>query len=194
LAIRAKQDSEAVVATTYIDKAKELRDQAWREVQTSPSFLAFKALDDAVAAMGGDRLIARPVPRENGPRPSVNTFARVKREHAPKRLSQADAGEVVLRERGEPLPVGRLMEAAIAKGAAASGKNPLANYRSALSKDDRFYSLTRNNMYFWWLKDVPLPNNWKEAPDHDLLTQSGASVVGNSNQKGGDGHAATMPS
>jgi hypothetical protein len=179
------------VATSYIDKAKELREEAWRDVQASPSFLAFKALDDAVATMGGQRLIAPPMPRENGPRPSVDTF---KQRRAVKKLSQADAAQAVLVEKREPLPIGRLMEAAMAKGATASGKNPLANYRSALSKDERFYSLTRNNMYFWWLTGVPLPDQWKEAPDLPLHERSDASVVGKINQEGGDGHAATMPS
>ncbi len=173
------------MATSYIDKAKDLREDAWREVQTSPSFLAFKALDDAVAAMGGQRMIA---PREDAPRPSVGTFAQAKRGRAMKKFSQSDAAEVALREKGEPLPVGRLMEAAMEKGATIGGEKPLANFRSALSKDERFYSLMRNNLYFWWLVGVELPDNWKEAPD--LLTKEGSdvSIVGN-NQEGGEAHA-----
>lgn len=176
------------MAVSYVEKIKDLREGAWAEVKTSPSFLAFKALDDAVAALGGQRRIA---PHEDAPRPSVDTFVRVTRENA-KKLSQPDAAMAALKDYG-PLPIGRLMEKAMEKGANIGGGKPIANFRSALSKDERFYSLKRNGLYFWWLTDVELPDKWKEAPNPDLLDGSDASVVGN-NQEGGDGHAATMPS
>lgn len=182
------------MGASFIDKTTELRDGAWREVQTSSSFLAFKALDDAVAAMGGKRLIANAAPREDGPRPSVGTFERSNRNRTvSRRISQSDAAEAALKARGNPLPVGRLLEAALEKGATIGGENPLANFRSTLSKDPRFYSFKRNNMYFWWVNTVSLPEDWREAPDPDLLTGPDASFP-DSNQEGGDGHAATMPS
>lgn len=172
------------MATNYVGKVEELRDAAWRELKASPSFLAFKALDDAVAAMGGQRLVSD----AERPRPSVGTFARVKQGRAAKRPSQSDAAEAALREKGEPLPTGRLMEAAQERGATVGGKDPLANIRSTLSKDDRFYSLMRNNMYFWWLSGVPLPSGWQEAPDLLDQNRSDASPVG-TNQKGGEADA-----
>lgn len=178
------------MATNFIDKATELREDAWREVQTSPSFLAFKALDDAVAMMGGERKIAPDAPRADAPRPSVGTFSPVKRGRTMKKSSQSDVAVGVLKGSGEPLPIGRLMEASLAWGATIGGANPLANFRSALSKDKRFISFKRNNMYFWWIDGWPLPPKWNEAPDL-LAGQPDASSV-HSTQEGGDDHAATI--
>lgn len=103
-----------------------------------------------------------------------------------KKVPQGDAAEAALRELG-PLPVGRLLEGAEERGAVFKAEKPIPSFRSMLSKDDRFHSFTRNNMYFWWLNGVDLPEGFLPEPDdiNDLLG-SGA----NSNQKGGDGHAA----
>lgn len=175
------------MASDYIEQTVALRDDAWRTVGASPAFIAFKALDDAVAAMGGQRIIAPAPPvNKDGPRPSVGPMVRIPRGRTMgHRISQSDAAEAALLANSEPLPIGRLMEAALAKGAAIGGEKPLANFRSALSKDKRFYSLMRNGLYFWWLDGVELPDKWKEASDRDLLTESDASSV-HSNQEGGD--------
>lgn len=175
------------MATNYIDSTKAVRDAAWRDVQKSPAYLAFKALDDAVAAMGGERIVASVRAIEDRPRASFRTFANIVPNMPVTRPSQGGGAEAALRAKGEPLPIGRLLEAAIEHGAIIGGDKPLANFRSTVSKDPRFYSLMRNNMYFWWLRDVPLPPKWNEATDPDLLDGSVASSV-HSNKEGGDGH------
>ena len=108
-----------------------------------------------------------------------------------RRISHATAALQALRDEGEPLPIGRLMEKAIANGAEIGGNNPIGNFRSTLSKDPRFRSISRNNMYFWWFVATPVPRNWNEAPDLPLDNGSDASVS-HASQEGGDGHAATM--
>ena len=104
------------------------------------------------------------------------------------RLTQAGGAEAALIANGEPLPIGRLLEAAIRHGAIIGGNKKLTNFRSTVSKDVRFYSLMRNGMYFWWLNELPLPPEWSEATDPDLLAGSVASSA-HSTQEGGDGHA-----
>lgn len=183
---------------SLLEKAKAIRAEAWKELMSSPQFAAFKASDDFVLALGGGTAM----PSAFGTAPSKANGAasptilevllqRKKEEQAAiKRITQADAAEAALREKGEPLPVGRFMEAAEAKGARFSGKDALANFRSAISKDTRFYSFSRNNMYFWWFTGEALPPGWNETADPDLLAGSAASSA-HSSQKGGEAHAAT---
>ena len=170
-----------------LEKIVELRDEALREVIAQPAFDTVRALDSAVAAAGGERLF--PIMARKRVPPQIlqgNVPGFTPPPKAPEKVSQGDAAESALRDHG-PLPVGRLMEKAVEKGAKIGGDKPLVSFRSMLSKDDRFYSLQRNNMYFWWLKGVDLPEGFMPEPDDisDLLG-SGA----NTNQEGGDGHAA----
>jgi hypothetical protein len=186
---------------TIIEKAKAIRSEALAAWIASPDFAAFKASDDFVVALGGESVMPAGLqdsPKVNGldsPRMREIGAAAARRleihiASKQQRITQADAAEAALRDKGEPLPVGRFMEAAEAKGASFAGKNPLANFRSAVSKDERFYSFARNNMYFWWFKGEPLPLGWNETADPDLLAESAASSV-LSSQEGGDAHAAT---
>lgn len=165
-----------------------LRDQAWRGVMESPHYKEFKALDDAVEAMGGSRMVAtttRPLTARLDP----TTVAAVGyASGGGTRRTQGDAAEKALVDGGEPLPVGRLMEAAIKNGAHIGGTKPLISFRSTLSKDSRFYSLMRNNMYFWWLTDRDLPEGWNKALDQSGKTDTSASFF--DDQEGGGDHAA----
>jgi hypothetical protein len=174
---------------TLLKRTDALRAEAWRALMASQHFAAFKAFDDAVVALGGKSVMppllpegGTPVGHDEAARPAVST------RRTSKRISHADAAFMALKEADEPLPVGRLLEAAVAKGASLSG-NALANFRSAVSKDDRFRSIMRNGMYFWWFTASPVPQKWKEATDPDLLDQSVASEF--SGQEGGENHAAT---
>ena len=107
---------------------------------------------------------------------------------AAKRVTQGDVAFSVLVRNKEPLPIGRWLEKCINAGIGIGGDDPLPNFRSTASRDKRFYSFVRNNMYFWWLTGVELPESWKEATDPNL---PGLSVASDSNdQEGGDGHAA----
>ena len=177
------------MASNYIDSTKGLRDAAWRDVKMSPDYLAFKALDDAVAAMGGDRIIFEAGARTEADRPraSVGTFANIRSTRPVTRLTQAGGAEAALRSNGDPLPIGRLLEEAIKHGAIIGGDKPLANFRSTISKDPRFVSVMRNGMYFWWFKDEALPSGWNEAVGPDLLDGPTASGA-HSSQGGGGGH------
>jgi hypothetical protein len=176
---------------TLLEKATALRSEAMAAWMTSPDFAAFKASDEFVVALGGQSampagLLAAPNPNGNAsPRIQeigANAARRLEIHAAMKRITQADAAALALREAGEPIGVGTFMLAAIKKGAEMKGERPLANFRSAVSKDDRFESIMRNGKYYWWFKGEPLPPGWNETADPDLLDESAASSV-NSNQK-----------
>lgn len=96
--------------------------------------------------------------------------------------SQADAAEIALTLRGQPLNLVRLFEAAQELGAEIGGSDPLATFRSSLSKDSRFTSLRTNAGYFWWLSGRPAPRKWSEA-----LGISSNDASDPSNREGG-GH------
>lgn len=167
------------------DKTKALRSEAWQAVLATPAYRAFKGLDDAVKAMTGEAF--EPKPHFNGLGDALGGHGAA-RIRVSKRITQADIAERVLKACGEPLPIGRWLEKCIKDGIGVKGDDPLPNFRSTASRDKRFYNFTRNNMYFWWLKGVELPEGWKAAMDPDL---PGLSVAADSNnQEGGDGHAA----
>lgn len=170
---------------SIIDKTKALRSEAWDAVLASAAYKAFKGLDDAVKAMSGEDASSPPFKNYLTVAVARNPAAR---KLLTKRITQGDVAERVLRNYGEPLPIGRWLEKCIEAGIGVKGEDPLANFRSTASRDKRFYPLTRNNMYFWWLDGVELPEGWKEAADPDLPGLSAASD--SDNQEGGDGHAA----
>lgn len=148
----------------WIDRARQLRAEAWEAVQATSAFVAFKKFDDLVVDMGGTTALGEvdvAATWKATTQRAVEAVAR--RLSETKKLSQAEAAEVALMQRREPTPIGLLLEAAIERGAEIRGTDPLANFRSALSKDDRFYVLRRNNMHFWWLKGEPVPPAWHNA-------------------------------
>ena len=171
----------------FIEKTKALRDEAWQAVLETSAYTAFKSLDDAVQKMTGKTSVVLVVNDLPTPaRPPKNILQTLQG----KRITQADVAERVLRRNGEPLPIGRWLEASVKDGINIKGPDPLPNFRSTVSRDKRFYNFTRNNMYFWWLDGVELPESWKEAAEPNLLDQSAASD--SSNQEGGDDHAANV--
>lgn len=178
------------MSQTLIARTIALRDEAWSAVSKSEAFAAFAALNNAVVSMGGANALA--APGEASARPEIVTFGKDSHTEAAlrlnqrRRISQGDAAERVLREKGEPLPIGRLMEAVLATGQEIGG-NQIANFRSALSKDKRFYSITRNSMFFWWLDGESLPPNWNE-PAELTFDQGSAGSSSDTNQKGGGSH------
>jgi len=74
-----------------------------------------------------------------------------------RKVPHGDAAEIALTEIGHPLVMPKLLEKAIEYGAEIGGTDPLNNFRSSISKDDRFYSVKRGNIHYWWLKSLPLP-------------------------------------
>ena len=174
----------------FVNLTAALRDQAWEALQTSTEYNAFKALDDAVVRLGGTSIVAEPAAT-----PINKVIARVLDEAQQKaatqrKITQADVAENVLRQKGVPMPTEQFMEAAIKAGAGVGGNNPINNFRSVLSRDNRFESIMREGLYFWWLKDTALPSGWNEATGPDLLDGPVASSV-HSSQEGGESHEAT---
>ena len=137
-----------------INKTKLLRDEAWQAVLASADYRAYKSLDDALKTMTGEesmvlRLDGLPSPR--------NVNAGVVKNKLSARITQGDVAARVLKGHGKPLPIGRWLEKSVADGINIKGEDPLANFRSTVSRDKRFYALVRNSMYFWWFTDVGLP-------------------------------------
>ncbi|RYY22912.1 MAG: hypothetical protein EOP62_21895 [Sphingomonadales bacterium] len=147
------------MATDYLSGTQLMRDKAWAEVLQSETYKAFVALDAAVVAMGGQSM------DKAAPSAAAITSAHcvgwppvmpVVRERIRRQPSHADMAWTALRKSGRPLSIGRFLEATIAEGAEIGG-DQLANFRSTLSKDNRFQSVRHNSMYFWWFADEPLP-------------------------------------
>jgi hypothetical protein len=164
----------------------ELRQKAWDDLMTSEAFRAFRAADNMVVDLGGQSAMPSTAP-SIAPR-AVNPRPRLRAIDGSSRLSQGDAGVKALKEAGHPLHINALTNRSKAMGAMIGGGNPVANFRSTLSKDERFYSFRHNGDYWWWLTGVPLPQGWEEAAD-DLPFDTAASD--SSNQEGGESHAAT---
>lgn len=179
---------------SILPKIEALRKEAFDALQASEPFRVFKALDDAVAAVGGKRLLAEQggVTLNGVPLKTFQAEAEVRRQRERKRMSQADGAETVLKEQGRPLPGHELIKAVQEKGVTvSSGKNALINFGSTMSRDKRFYSLRHDGTYYWWLAGVDLPAPFKnEAPDLPLQVGSSASPSFSS-QEGGESHAAT---
>lgn len=168
-----------------------IRDKAWDAVKASEAYAVFAALDAAVVAAGGQARLASPtatIVKTPIAMPVTHAAVGYANSTKPRKLSQAEAAYIGLRKADRPMPVGDLMEAATVEGAAIGGSDPLANFRSALSKDTRFRSIMRKGQYFWWFADAALPSKWNdpEPDDFESLMASGSSF--SSNQEGGDGH------
>lgn len=175
--------------STWLIKARALRDEAYEALLTNPAYLAFKAFDDTVVSLGG-----APMFELRAPSSPVHEAAKRVMETAAKKsadgfkIAQGDAAEIVLRNASEPLTLGDLMGAAMSRGAEIRGVDPLANFRSTLSKDHRFKAFRHGSQYLWWLGDRPLPPAWNETT---VLTSTVSTVASSdpSDQKGGDGDA-----
>jgi hypothetical protein len=175
----------------------DLRDQALKAMfataegkalLASARGVEFKALDEALAKLGGNAILSRN-PQSSTEKSSIQ---RVGLGTASKRMSQTDFAARALRKAGEPLPIGRLLEKTMEEGGVVGGADPVANFRSNMSRDPRFESIMRNNMYFWWFTNEAFPVGWaNEAAANDLLSTAAASSR-NSNQEGSDGDATTL--
>ena len=168
-----------------LEKTVLLREEALEELAASPAYATFKALDDAVMRMGGVPKLLFEANEIGGIARQI--FGRATKAALPEngKRRHGDAAELALRSAREPLPISRLMDEAAEHGAEIGGNDPLNNFRSTVSKDPRFRSLRRNNLYFWWLADSPIPDSFNELAGPDLLTEPASSSA---DQEGGDGH------
>lgn len=173
----------------YIAAAADMREKAWSDLVSSHAFRAFRAADNMVVELGGASVMPNmtltsapdKTPIADGT-PAARKI-RVRAKDGSLKPKQADAAYRVLTELG-PMNTKNVMELAVAMGATAGGSNPLSNFRSAISHDDRFYSFRHNGEHLWWLEGVDLPKGWDEATG-DLLRDAASS---DADQKGGDGH------
>lgn len=175
----------------WLEKTRALRDEAFDALLSSSDYIAFKAFDDAVVRLGGSPLLDMQPSSLKAAASRVVGNAAMKMGDA-RRLSQADYAELALKQKNEPLPIGRLLASALEKGAVIGGSDPLANFRSTLSKDSRFVSIMRNSMYFWWFSQEPVPAGWASGAELDLGEEP-APAVGTS-ERGGEANATTTTS
>jgi hypothetical protein len=171
-----------------LDKVQALRDDAWEVLRRSKPFHEFKTLEDAVAALGGVRKLGLPVqlvPAASGI--SVRSAGAVI-SVGPKRVSHGDVAQRVLFDAGTPLSIYKLMDESIRNGAVIHGEKPLNNFRSSLSRDDRFVSVMKDGNYFWWLTAQPLPKHWNEATEGKDPTAASLPFL---HQEGGGSDATT---
>lgn len=173
---------------TILEKMGALRDEALDEMRFSAAFKAFIALDDAVVAMGGERL---PITAslDSAVTAVSSIYSRMPRNPNGKRVSQGDAAAMVLEERGPTQGVD-LLDAIPDKGGNVGGDKPMINLTSTMSKDPRFASIRRDGNYFWWFANRPLPENWNTGAGLDLGEEP-APVFAPSGSEGGDGHDPT---
>lgn len=152
---------------SLLERTKALRDEAFRAVAASPAYMAYQALENAVAAMGGEtQSVGSKVP--SGRSSTAIGNGSVGSDASVKRVSQPDAAAAILRERGSPAMGWQLLEALPSKGASVSPSNPTINFTSAMSKSGRFQSVRHDGNYYWWFKDEPLPSGWNEAKPEDF--------------------------
>jgi len=91
-------------------------------------------------AIPGRRMEPRPLPTaESGP------------------VSQRDVVAMILRERGEPVPISELLELMQIRGVVVGGVRPQGNLSSNLSQDKRFRPVRYRDRACWWLVDEPVP-------------------------------------
>lgn len=168
-----------------LGQIEKLRAEALKEALNLPALAVVRSLDAAVVSAGGVSLLATTSSKTDEP---IIVTGELPEGFTPppRKVSQGDAAVAALEDNG-PLPVGILLEKSLENGAVAKGKNPLTSFRSMLSKDERFVSLQRNNMYFWWFADRDLPEEFMPEPEKGLDLQGSGN---NANQEGGDGHGA----
>ncbi|GGE12621.1 hypothetical protein GCM10011529_18760 [Polymorphobacter glacialis] len=186
------------MAGRYLEDVIALRADALRELRESPAFDAFVALDAAAVSLGAERATL------DGRAFQANSLGAVLVERArnrselqkeilsgkpPKPLSQGDAAEIVLRTTDMPLRLGDLLAGVEEQGLVLTG-DKVANFRSNISRDRRFYSLKFDGQYLWWFAGVELPKAWVEATGYDLVIEPVASLPF-SNQEGGGPVATT---
>jgi hypothetical protein len=72
-------------------------------------------------------------------------------------ISQRDVVAMILRERGEPVPISELLELMQIRGVVVGGVRPQGNLSSNLSQDKRFRPVRYRDRACWWLVDEPVP-------------------------------------
>ncbi|MFN5129405.1 MAG: hypothetical protein ACK519_05075 [Sphingomonadaceae bacterium] len=159
------------------NKLRALRDEAWQAVIKTKEYQEFQILDSVVKQFPQTVVFA----------PGASLTITGKAARATKRVTQVDVAAHVLHQAGEPLTVNEWLKRCLRQGIGVKGEDPLPNFRSTVSRSDRFYNFTHEGTYYWWLKGVALPDKWKKATERDLLSQPVA--FNPEGQKGGEADA-----
>jgi hypothetical protein len=174
----------------WLQEQSRLRDEAWAEVQALPAFKALQAFDAAVVALGGQSVLALNhttqalVANNKGKAEQTDT------QGARSKTALGDIALQVLEAEGRPMSFTDLFQMSQHRGLSMSGKDPRANFRSALSRDSRLKAHGESNKFHWWFADRELPGDWDEAEPNMLHGLNGSASSSHSSQEGGDGHAA----
>lgn len=177
------------MATAILERLNGLRSEAYAALQATTAYRDFKVLDDAVAAMGGPRMITdEAATMQSVMRRVVETTAQ--RIVEGRKVSQSEAAEMALRQLRTPLTIVELMNAAAERGAEFKGDGALNSFRSMVSRDSRFATVRRGNQYFWWLRDEPLNPAWEAAGSTEAGTSTEPATPA-ANLKGGDDDTAS---
>jgi hypothetical protein len=144
-----------------ITALKALRDTVLEGLlRDSPDFRTYQALSDAIALFntGNGRGLgyAPESQRRRGRKPLEivkDGSGRVRRF-----VSQREAAEQALMERGVPLTIKELLSEVSQHGAVVGGVRPQATLSSNLSQDPRFILVPFAGRLCWWLGDQPVPD------------------------------------
>lgn len=132
-------------AIGWLDKTGRMAPQQRAETEFE-SARPLSAID-MLASLARD---ARSIPgRRAEPRPLPTA------ESGP--VSQRDVVAMILRERGEPVPISELLELMQIRGVVVGGVRPQGNLSSNLSQDKRFRPVRYRDRACWWLVDEPVP-------------------------------------
>lgn len=156
-----------------LEQMAMLRDEAWAAVRETQEYKSFAIIDAAFKHMKAE--FQEPVMTARGDFPKL---VRRKPTHG-------DIAQKVLIDAKRPLTISSLLDACLDAGMNIAGDDPLASFRSTVSRDDRFKSIKQNGVFYWWLKDVPIPEKWEAESSIFHVLRSSATPE---NEEGGNGH------
>lgn len=167
-------------------KLQALRDEAWQAVLNSLEYREFQILDNVVKQLPTRQPMVdmMATTREQAFALEVKTSAPTK---PVRRVTQVDVAASVLHRSGEPLNINDWLAKCVSAGIDIKGDDPLPNFRSTVSRSDRFYNFTHDRVFYWWLKNKELPEKWKKATEPDLLSRPAAFVP--TSREGGEADA-----
>ena len=145
-----------------------LRDEAWQAVINTMEYKEFLLLDGVVKQLpvnqGSD---AKWATNHN----QIRFFdSKVNSVFKPvKRVTQIDVAASVLKRAGEPLNINEWLARCIKAGIDIKGDDPLPNFRSTVSRSNRFYNFTHDRVFYWWFVGVDLPESWRKVLEPELL-------------------------
>lgn len=170
----------------WLAEQTKLRDAALSALRGSTHFRAVEALDAAVVALGG-KPVFNSLQALSADSMATVTPASPERSSVRAITGHGTAALGVLENAGRPLPILSLLDKVRESGTDVSGKDPLSNFRSSLSRDTRLRSVGKGNQFVWWFADREFPQGFDEA-EPNLLKGLNGSASSVSSKEGGEGH------